>query len=134
MQSQTITLKSALEEHYPGLDIGCTHTLLPFLVKHGAWLHNHFAQQGLTLNLILGTLISGEGGTILQMSSNPTVSADPYLPYVAAPGSLSYNNNIKIDGITPYIVKTDFRYVGVQRYVGQGRVCARMVPQADGQN
>ena len=54
-------------------------------------------------------MLPGEEGTILQMSSNPSVSADPYLPYVGFPGSLSYNNKIKIDGITPYIISMDFR-------------------------
>ena len=44
------------------------------------------------------------------MSSNPTVSTDPYLPYVGFEGSLSFNNNIKIDGTTPYIIGTDLRH------------------------
>ena len=47
---------------------------------------------------------SGTLGTILMMSTNPTVAADLDLALVGASGSISASQAIVVDGTTPYII------------------------------
>ena len=46
---------------------------------------------------------SGTLGTILMMSTNPTIVADLDLALVGASGSISASQAIVVDGTTPYV-------------------------------
>jgi len=59
-------------------------------------------------SLEAGINAAEEPAHIYQVSSNPSVIADLTLPLVGQVGSLSYNNNLHIEGNVPYLTRISF--------------------------